>query len=84
MTTTPGAAEGREPTQRPGSGPGRSSGSQPACEPGPQPGRPGGTDERPAVFFVDAAEFRLWLSSTTPRRPSCGWDSTASTSPHAG
>lgn len=61
MTTTPGAAEGREPTQRPGSGPGRSSGSQPACEPGPQPGRPGGTDERPAVFFVDAAEFRLWL-----------------------
>ncbi|WP_454300282.1 YdeI/OmpD-associated family protein [Salana multivorans] len=61
MTTTPGAAEGREPTQRPGSGPGRPSGSQPACEPGPQPGRPGGTDERPAVFFVDAAEFRLWL-----------------------
>jgi uncharacterized protein YdeI (YjbR/CyaY-like superfamily) len=26
-----------------------------------EPGTPGGTDERPAVFFRDAAEFRAWL-----------------------
>lgn len=26
-----------------------------------QPGTPGGTEERPAVFFRDAAEFRAWL-----------------------
>lgn len=25
------------------------------------PGTPGGTDEQPAVFFHDAAEFRAWL-----------------------
>ncbi|MFW6598478.1 YdeI/OmpD-associated family protein [Propionibacteriaceae bacterium Y2011] len=25
------------------------------------PGTPGGTDERPGVFFADAAEFRSWL-----------------------
>ncbi|MGD7706560.1 YdeI/OmpD-associated family protein [Microlunatus sp. Y2014] len=25
------------------------------------PGTPGGTDERPGVFFADAAEFRTWL-----------------------
>lgn len=25
------------------------------------PGTPGGTDERPALFFRDAAEFRAWL-----------------------
>lgn len=24
-------------------------------------GRPGGTPERPAIFFADAAEFRVWL-----------------------
>ncbi len=27
------------------------------------PGRPGGTPERPALFFVDAAEFRAWLAA---------------------
>ncbi|GAB3756439.1 YdeI/OmpD-associated family protein [Zhihengliuella somnathii] len=26
-----------------------------------EPGTPGGTAERPAIFFRDAAEFRLWL-----------------------
>lgn len=28
-----------------------------------QPGTPGGSDERPAVFFRDAAEFRAWLEA---------------------
>ncbi|WP_221583395.1 YdeI family protein [Microbacterium sp. G2-8] len=26
-----------------------------------RPGTPGGSDERPALFFCDAAEFRAWL-----------------------
>ncbi len=28
-----------------------------------QPGTPGGSDERPAVFFRDAGEFRAWLEA---------------------
>lgn len=39
----------------------RSSRGSPDHSPEGSPGRPGGTEERPAVFFADAAEFRAWL-----------------------